>query len=103
MGGIPLIVDDNISTETEWIFPKHRFFEYEPKDEQSCRALGIGYERLKPKAFFINPDQCGVRLLCNKSFEIELREWIKREQKKDSTGRYGRVYCGLEYSCGEDA
>lgn len=76
MGGIPVIIDDNISTETEWIFPKSRFFEYEPKDEKSCRALGIGYEQLKPKAFFINPNQCGIVLLCNRPFAAGLKEKI---------------------------
>lgn len=28
--------------ETQWEFPKERHWEYEPKDEEWCRKLGIG-------------------------------------------------------------
>lgn len=95
----PIVVDNDISIEKEWVFPKHEFFEYEPKDEKLCRALGIGYERLKPKAFFVNRNQCGIILLCNKTFEVELRKKVKHEQgKEDSVGGHGRLHRGLEHS-----
>ena len=29
-------------TTGKWLFPKHRFFEWEPKDEAFCRKYGIG-------------------------------------------------------------
>ncbi len=32
------------TTTKKWVFPKHRFFEWESKDEKVCRFLGIGYE-----------------------------------------------------------
>lgn len=31
-------------TKRVWVFPKHDWFEWEPKDEKSCRLLGIGHE-----------------------------------------------------------
>lgn len=34
-------------TKRVWIFPKHDWFEWEQKNEKSCRLLGIGYEEEK--------------------------------------------------------
>lgn len=30
-----------------WVFPKERFFEWEPKDEPFCRAYGVGHEEAR--------------------------------------------------------
>ena len=52
--GMGVVVDRNI-TATSWIFPKHRFFEWEPEDEPLCRKYGIGHEGPeKPAAYEIN-------------------------------------------------
>lgn len=34
-------------SEKCWVFPKERFFEWEPDDEASCRFLGIGHDGQK--------------------------------------------------------
>jgi hypothetical protein len=34
--------DDHIETEREWEFPRNRFIEYEPRDVEWCKPLGIG-------------------------------------------------------------
>jgi hypothetical protein len=41
--GLEVFVDANCVTYP-WVFPQHRFFEWEAKDEKGCRALGIGHE-----------------------------------------------------------
>src|SRR4051794_28173317 len=42
---------------TPWVFPKHRFFEWEAKDEESCRALGIGHPGpTEPAAIMVGYD-----------------------------------------------
>lgn len=38
------IIESVYLTEKVWVFPKERFFEWEPKDEAMCRRLGIGHE-----------------------------------------------------------
>ena len=50
------VVSSEHAVERRWMFPTHRFFEWEPKDEVTCRRLGIGEEKLMPAAFMI----CGV-------------------------------------------
>ena len=54
---------DELCMATTWIFPFHRFTEYEDSDEGWCRALGNGREELRPCAlqfvdgsFVMHPD-----------------------------------------------
>lgn len=52
LGGIKVVTDNKLY-DVVWEFPKDRFIEYEPKDESWCRKLGIGKEKIVPKAFMI--------------------------------------------------
>ena len=42
-----------VVTKSVWEFPKHRFFEYETKDEPWCRQLGIGKEIVQERTVVI--------------------------------------------------
>ncbi len=50
LGAMPVIVSQFALTYV-WVFPKHRFFEWEPADEPFCRKFGIGHSEPKPAAF----------------------------------------------------
>jgi len=50
--GMPVYVSD-LCVQRDWVFPKHRFFEWEPKDERACRALGIGHDGPAKPAMYL--------------------------------------------------
>jgi hypothetical protein len=50
--GIQLNITEHAIART-WIFPKDSLVEFEPKDEEWCRQLGIGHEESKPGAYQI--------------------------------------------------
>lgn len=86
--GIPIIVDDIALCETKWEFPKHRFVEYEPKDERACRALGIGQEVRVPQLF-----QFRDKMICNTPFlKLLEKETNDYQRKEDCTCGYGWLY-----------
>jgi len=58
--GVKVILDANCKQNIRWVFPRERFFEWEPKDERLCRLLGIGYEDFDPTCHEIREDRNGV-------------------------------------------
>lgn len=49
---------DLVGRFAEWIFPKHRFFEWEPSDEAYCRKYGVGHEVIHEFSMLILKAKC---------------------------------------------
>lgn len=52
LGGWVRVDVSQYAMSRRWVFPKHPFFEYEAKDEEWCRKLGIGHEEWAPAAYW---------------------------------------------------
>jgi hypothetical protein len=66
------IVVNKLAMASEWIFPQHRFFEWEPKDEPFCRKYGIGHKGpMKPAAY-----QVGNTLIVHPTIYEELAKHV---------------------------
>jgi hypothetical protein len=48
----------------KWVFPKERFWEYEPSDEKWCRQLGIGHEEETSEPLILIVDEPSILELC---------------------------------------
>ena len=69
--GMPIVEDSNLF-HREWVFPKERYVEYEPKDESWCRCFGFGKERIVPECYRI-----GNTWLMHPILADQLRKEIK--------------------------
>ena len=74
LNGLAVYLDESM-VDKVWVFPQHRFFSYEPKDEGWCRRLGIGYEKTvpKPEAY-----QIGNKLVMHPTLWEELKKQTKK-------------------------
>lgn len=76
---IKLVIDDNLPKI--WQFPKHRFVEYEPKDEWWCRKYGFGKEIDGPVCYKYYTRGKGYSFVCNSNFLETVLDPIKNAGK----------------------
>lgn len=72
IGGIKLIVDDNIPESKKWIFPYDKYIEYGPEDEWWAIPWEFGHWKTKPVAYQIRLNGENV-VICNNEFKDLVR------------------------------
>jgi hypothetical protein len=65
---------NELVTSRSWIFPKERFFEWEPKDEWFCKKYGIGHAGPVEPACY----QVGNTLVMHPTIYKELVKYCER-------------------------
>ena len=76
LSGLPVVVDKNCESR-EWVYPRERFWSYEPskETEQWCRYFGFGHDEYKPAMYRV-----GGTLIVHPA----IWDRIKKEAKEQS-------------------